>query len=100
MIFINYRKSDTQAVADHLAENLREAFGDAAVFQDQNDLFPGKPWPDGLRKALLECKVLRVLIGTTWLSARDEDGRLRIEDLGDWVRREICTALKEKKLCC
>src|SRR5436190_20602942 len=46
MIFINYRKADTQQVVDHLAGRLKDAFGNDRVFKDDKDLRAGERWPD------------------------------------------------------
>ena len=38
MIFINYRKADSQAVVDRLAEDLKKYFGSDRVFKDDQDV--------------------------------------------------------------
>jgi tetratricopeptide (TPR) repeat protein len=93
MIFISYRKADTQAVVDHLAEKLKSVFGATAVFKDDRDLRAGERWPDRLEQEVLARAVLLAVIGPNWLTALDDDGRRRLDDPGDWVRREISTAL-------
>jgi tetratricopeptide (TPR) repeat protein len=96
-IFINYRKADTQPVVDHLATELKRRFGPDGVFKDDKDIKGGDKWPDVLRQAVLGCDVLLAVIGEKWLTLPDEDGRRRIDDADDWVRREICTALDAGK---
>jgi hypothetical protein len=44
--------------------------------------------------AVGECDVLLVMIGDRWLQLTDDQGRRRIEDLSDFVRIEIESALK------
>ena len=34
MIFISYRKADSQAVVDNLAKELKNRFGEKCVFKD------------------------------------------------------------------
>src|ERR1700722_12419 len=97
MIFISYRKADSQAVTDHLAERLKEAFGDHAVFVDHHDLGAGERWPERLQREVLDRDVLLAVVGRGWLTAADEDGRRRLDDAEDWVRQEICTALDNGK---
>jgi hypothetical protein len=97
MIFISYRKADTQAVVDRLADKLKSAFSAAAVFKDDRDLRAGERWPDRLRQEVLICDVLLAVIGGSWLTALDEDGRRRLDDPDDWVRQEISTALDHGK---
>jgi tetratricopeptide (TPR) repeat protein len=38
--------------------------------------------------------VLPAVIGTRWLTAAKRDGRRRIDDPGDWIRRELVAAFK------
>lgn len=97
MIFISYRKADTQAVVDHLADRLKSVLGATAVFKDDHDLHGGDRWPDRLRKEVQACDALLAVVGTGWLTASDEDGRRRLDDPDDWVRQEICTALDHGK---
>ena len=97
MIFINYRKADCQAVVDNLAKELKKHFGADRVFKDDQDIGGGDKWPDRLRQAVMDCEVLLAVVGEQWLTAHDEDGRRRIDDAEDWVRREIVTALENGK---
>ena len=97
MIFISYRKADSQAVVDRLADRLKGEFGKDSVFKDDRDLRAGERWPDRLREEVLKCSVLLAVVGPGWLSALDEDGRRRLDDPDDWVRLEISTALEHGK---
>jgi tetratricopeptide (TPR) repeat protein len=97
MIFINYRKADTQAVADHLAARLRQHFGDAAVFLDHEGLHAGDEWAKELREALDRCQVLLTVVGKKWLTSHYKNGRRRIDNPNDWVRYEVCAALAAGK---
>src|SRR5437899_3026906 len=97
MIFINYRKDDTQAVVDNLAKELKKQFGADRVFKDDRDIEGGDRWPDRLRQELMKCKVLLAVIGEKWLTILDAYGARRLDDENDWVRVEICTALEHEK---
>jgi len=97
MIFINYRKVDSQAVVDNLANELKRRFGVGRVFKDDQDIGGGEQWPERLRQAVMGCDVLLAVIGEQWLTVHDEHGRRRIDDDEDWVRREIVTALGNGK---
>src|SRR5262245_60973169 len=72
MIFISYRKADTQDKADYLALELKRHFGETVVFKDDTNLRPGYPWPDRLRDAMLSCQVLLAVIGEKWLTIGDK----------------------------
>ena len=97
MIFISYRKADTQPVVDNLAKELKKKFGAHNVFKDDTDVKAGDHWPNRLLQEVLRCEVLLAVIGEKWLTVLDEDGNRRIDDEDDWVRREICTALANRK---
>ncbi|MBN9517311.1 TIR domain-containing protein [bacterium] len=97
MIFINYRKNDTQTTVDHLADRLKGAFGPENVFKDDSNLQGGDRWLARLRAELSRARVLVAVIGPSWLKAADDHGRRRLDDPNDWVRVEICTALRDGK---
>lgn len=91
-IFLSYRQSDARAWAVALRDELVQAFGVEAVFFDADSLHVGR-WSDQIVLALDGCKVLLVVIGVGWLTARDADGRRRLDDPDDVHRREIEHAL-------
>ena len=95
-IFISYRRSDTEGEASRLAEDLREKLMDVQIFRDVETISPGEVFPEALARALADCVVQLALIGPTWLDARDEDGKRRLDDSNDWVRQEIRQALESK----
>ncbi len=90
-IFINYRRSDTSAQAQNLHMALSKEFGKRAVFLDVHDIRAGSNWVDTLKKSGSAAKVVLVLMGQEWLTT-GEDGRPRLFNENDWVRREIETA--------
>lgn len=93
VIFISYRRSDSTSITNHIYEHLANHFGTRAIFRDTHSIKSGEKFPERLRKALQDCTVLISVIGKTWASATDLDGRQRLENPEDWVRREIETAL-------
>lgn len=93
-IFISYRRSDSQFAAGRLADALVREFGDERIFRDIEDIAPGADFVETLDRALEGCRVMLVLIGPNWLSARDAEGHRRIDGPGDWVRQEIARALR------
>ncbi|MEJ2889273.1 toll/interleukin-1 receptor domain-containing protein [Actinomycetospora aeridis] len=92
-VFISYRTADGGIAAAHLAGRLAEVVGPDQVFRDSDTLLPGAPWPDALTSALDEARVLVAVIGPAW-AGTGRPGSRRIDDPGDWVRREILHALR------
>jgi TIR domain len=93
-IFISYRRDDASSEGGRLAETIRNHFGEDSVFIDTSDIRLGEKWPEALREAVQNATVILAVIGPEWLFARDEYGRRRIDDPGDWVRQEIQLGLE------
>ena len=93
-LFISYRASDTGPTASRLFKELVEAYGAECVFLDHERLEGGVVWPERLKAEAHRASVMLVLIGDGWLKAQDpETGDRRLNQEGDWVRKEIETAL-------
>ncbi len=92
-IFINYRSDDDSYAAPLLDDHLRAVFGDEKVFKDSRSIEAGTEFPPTLWSALMDCKVLLVLIGRRWLTLTDANANRRIDHPDDYVRREIEAAL-------
>ena len=89
-VFINYRRIDSDADAQWLADTLKSEFGEDHVFVDVDDIDGGEKLGDTIDAALGSAKVLLAVIGPGWLSAADpETGTPRIRLAEDWVRREF-----------
>ena len=56
----------------------------------------GKDFAEAIRTSILECDVVLAVIGRIWAGI-DSTGKRRIDSEGDFVRREISTALKNNK---
>ncbi len=99
MIFISYRQEDTKAEVTHLSDRLINRYGKEKIFVDFNNIPPGERWPDAIKKNLNYCRVLLAIIGPKWgevrFSGGKKSGKMRLQDPEDWVRQEICTAIKE-----
>jgi hypothetical protein len=91
-VFISYRRNDTPAEAGVLYDALANRYGEANVFMDV-ELEPGMRFEDVIMERVHRCDVLIALIGPTWLTAADENGR-RLDQPDDLVRREIVAALE------
>lgn len=96
-IFLNYRQKDSEAHAGRLHEALGLAFGGTdQVFMDQFSVIGGEPFPWALQQSAAHCSVMIVLIGPQWLAAADQQGRRRLDNEADYVRREITAALDRR----
>jgi hypothetical protein len=91
-LFVSYRRSDSKSFAHRLHDRLRRVFG-RAVFMDVSDIDPGEDFPKVIDARLAACKVLVAVIGNTWASATDAEGRRRLHVPGDYVRLEVSKAL-------
>lgn len=93
-IFISYRRKSSEASAGHLFADLSKRFGDSQVFMDINGGIPGGSiFELEITKALSACNVLLALIDQEWVSCTHADGRRRLDDPEDWVRKEIKNVL-------
>lgn len=97
-IFISYRRSDSSAYAGRIFDRLKDRFDDQNVFRDLDTIPPGAEFAKIIAERISKCDVLIVIIGKNWLSAKNDEGRLRLNDPADFVRVEIASALKLGKL--
>ena len=91
-IFISYRREDAAGHAGHLAAELSLRYGESSVFIDIDAIAPGVDFERRIDDALSSCQVALVLIGDEWLTA-ERDGKRRIAQENDYVRREVGAAL-------
>ena len=91
-VFISYRRTDGGGWAGRLRDHLTLRFGPNLVFQDVDDLEPGKDYPPQLLKGIQSADAVLIVIGPHWLT----DGRKRLQDPKDVLRTEIVHALKKK----
>ena len=96
-IFISYRRDDSSGFAGRLEDDLSERFGDEHVFRDR-EIPPGADFASHLNARLGEADIVLVVIGRKWLDAMDREGTRRLDHPGDWVRREIETALNRNRV--
>ncbi|MEX1363989.1 MAG: SUMF1/EgtB/PvdO family nonheme iron enzyme [Nannocystaceae bacterium] len=102
MLFINYRREDSDIAVGRLEDALVQRLGREAVFRDCSSIEPGQVWPDELRGRVHDCVVMLAVIGPGWKSAKftsgDLEGYPRLHDDNDWVRQELTVALAAGKL--
>jgi hypothetical protein len=92
-IFISYRRADSGGWARSLHDHLEERLGTGRSFRDVA-MEPGVDFHEHVESLLDRCDVLLAVIGRRWASITDADGRRRLDDPGDLVRREIARALE------
>lgn len=93
-VFLSYRRQDMPGYAGRLYDDLVEHLGRDGVFWDIDTIRPGSDFTNVIHDALDRCDVLLALIGPNWLSVTGEDGRRRLDDPDDFVRREVGAALE------
>ena len=93
-IFISYRREDAEGHAGRLFEDLAQHFGKASVFMDVTGIEPGRDFRLVIEQQVASCGVLLAVIGKSWLTATDAEGRRRLDDPYDFVRLETEAALK------
>jgi len=92
-IFISYRRDDTQWAAGRLSDSLSAYFGDERVFRDIDGIAGGADFGHVIEQTLGDADAVVVLIGNSWLSAKDDKGNRRLDDPRDWVVQEVAAAL-------
>lgn len=94
LVFISYRRDDSDWATGHLFERLQSVLGQGAVLHDVDNIQPGQDFREWIDESLSHSMVVLVVIGPRWLDARDANGHRRLEQTDDWVRIEIESALK------
>jgi tetratricopeptide (TPR) repeat protein len=94
VIFISYRRGDSEGQAGRLFERLRREFGGDRVFMDVTDIDPGKDFRLEIERAIGTCDLLLVIIGQEWLHCETPTGERRLDQAEDWVRLEVAAALR------
>jgi len=55
---------------------------------------PGRDFRKAIDQSVATCSVLLALIGQEWLESKDSLGRKRLDDINDFVRIELASALR------
>src|SRR5687768_15163722 len=94
-VFISYRRADALEAAREIKRRLEQEQSPLPVFLDESSLKPVEQFTDQLRDALDRAAILVVLVSGYW---NTDEGRRRIQDPNDVVRREIVYATRTKKV--
>ncbi len=93
-VFVSYRRDDSRHLAGRLADHLRWEADVHHVFFDTSAIAPGAAFPKAIDDALSCATHTLVVIGPKWSGgAGAGQGRSRLFDDGDFVRREVAAAL-------
>jgi TIR domain len=80
-----------------LFSRLEQAFPPERLFMDVDNIAPGLDFVQVLNDQVARCDVLIAVIGKNWLGVAEEAGERRLDNLEDFVRIEIESALTQKK---
>lgn len=92
LIFVSYRRQDTQSATGRLCDKLQAHFGTDQVFHDIESIDAGSSFPDIIASKIAASSIVLVMIGRHWLDA-GADGRSRLFEERDYVRLEVAAAL-------
>ena len=92
-VFVSYRRSDEAGWARSVYDRLLAAFGPDRVFIDVDGIPPSEDFQDVITQRLRTMDSVVVIIGPQWVTSADEEGRSRLHDPEDLLRREIEIAL-------
>jgi septum formation protein len=93
-IFLSYRREDSASETRIIRDALQEAGN--KVFMDTTSIGLGN-WPKQIKDAIQDANIVIAIIGNKWLNSHDSEGRRRIDNEEDWVRRELHMALQTNK---
>ncbi len=96
LIFVSYRRHDTQSATGRLCDKLQAHFGADQVFHDIESIEPGDDFTAAITSRISASSVVLIMIGRHWLDAIGPDGRSRLFDPGDYLCLEIATAFEHK----
>lgn len=92
-LFISYRRSDSEHFAGRVFDRLRREVGNNNLFMDVNNIPLGVDFVKFINVAVSKCDALLAVIGPHWIDAKRLDGSRRLDDVNDFVRIEITSAL-------
>jgi hypothetical protein len=93
-VFVSYRRDDSSGYAGRLYADLSQQLGEDNVFIDIDSLVPGADFVDAIEDTLAACDLVLVVIGRSWLSIVDTQGRRRLDNENDFVCMEVGEALE------
>jgi hypothetical protein len=92
-IFISYRRDDSEGEAGRLYDDLVRTYGNSAVFMDVAGIAPGLDFRKAIDDNVAGCGVFLAVIGPQWATIADAEGHRRLDEVNDFVRLEVASAL-------
>ena len=93
MIFLSYRREDSEHITGRIRDRLSTHFGDHAIFRDVDSIPAGTDFVRKVEETIKAARILVAIIGPHWADATDRQGRRRLEQIEDPVRFELETAV-------
>jgi hypothetical protein len=94
-IFLSYRRDDSADASGRIYDRLVQRFGKEQIFKDVDSIPLGVDFREHLDNVVGRCSLVLVVIGDRWISAGAAGAR-RLDDVADFVRIEIESALERK----
>jgi hypothetical protein len=88
-VFISYRRGDALGHAGRLYDRLATFFHEDYLFMDLERMPPGVDFVREIEERVGSCDVLLAIIGPDWLTIKDDNGNVRLEDPQDFMRLEV-----------
>ncbi len=91
---MSYRRADSEAITGRIAERLVARYGQDQVNFDIDSIPFGSDFRDSIDRFLSSTDVVVVVVGPDWCGR--SDGRTRIQEKTDHVRKEVEVVLERK----
>ena len=95
VLFLCYRREDTQDAAGRLHDRLVTAYGRDRVFMDIDSVPLGIDFVEHVTQQIGQCNAVIVMIGKRWRTIKEQNRR-RLDNEDDLVRAEIRAALQQR----
>ena len=96
-VFLSYRRGPGQHAVGRIYDTLVSHLGEKNVFMDTDSIKPGQSFPEEISRSISSCDYFLAIISEGWLGYDPTTEKRRIDDLNDWVRIEVETALQSSK---
>jgi hypothetical protein len=94
LVFLSYRRADSDDIVGRIYDRLVKRFGKAAVFKDVDSIPLSADFRMVIDNSLSSCQVFLAVIGQDWLTLTEDNGGRRLDNPRDYVRLEIEMALE------